>query len=66
MFLVDLDKSYQNILKSRHIAWKKVVLSWGTFSDFGYLKGVTGAIRIANKKFCINYDRLSQKLSEYK
>jgi intergrase/recombinase len=34
MILVDLDESYQNILKSSHIARKKVPLLWGQKSCF--------------------------------
>jgi hypothetical protein len=34
MILVDLNESYQIILKSSHIAWKKVPLLWGQKSYF--------------------------------
>jgi hypothetical protein len=34
MILVDLDESYQNILKSFHVARKKVPLLWGQKSCF--------------------------------
>jgi hypothetical protein len=43
MILVDLNDSYHNILKSPHIARKKVPLLWGQKSCFFFLhqKGTT-------------------------
>jgi hypothetical protein len=44
---------------------KKLGFEKCIFSDFVYLKGVIGHIRLGNKKSCINYDRLGEELSEY-
>jgi hypothetical protein len=35
------------------------------FSDFGYFKGITGAIRNGKKRSCVYHDRGSQFLSLY-
>jgi hypothetical protein len=63
MILVDLNKSYQNIPKSPHIARKKVPLLWGQKSCF-YQQTNLSQGKPSKKNLCITTRQgLSESLS---
>jgi hypothetical protein len=57
-FIISIDMTIHDLPCVKKWAVKKVI-----FLDFGYFKGITGAIRNGNKRSCVYHDKGSQEQS---